>query len=415
MFALVDCNNFYASCERVFKPNLKNKPIAVLSNNDGCIIARSNEAKALGLKMGEPIFKKRDIVYKHNIHLFSSNFALYGDISKRVFDVVISQVPFYEMYSIDEAFLDFKGIKNPYGFGVQLKKKVKKYVGIPISIGISHTKTLSKVASYIAKKSRDSVCLLDKKEHIDSILKSLPIDKIWGIGTRYAIKLKRYGIYKASDLIVCDENWIRKTLNVTGLRMVQELKGTPHFNLKFKRERKKSICTSRSFALEVKDYTRMSEYVSMFSSRCSEKLRMEGGCAKSVSVFMYTNMFKPKERQYSGHISMNFDTPTSDSISITKLALKCIKKIYKNGYSYKKAGVTLSGIISKNEVQLNIFDSEDRIRSNNLMKTLDVINGNIGRDILKLGSSGINKWKIGKEKLSPSYTTNWSDILTIKL
>jgi DNA polymerase V len=174
MFALVDCNNFYASCERVFKPRLENKPIAVLSNNDGCIIARSNEAKALGLKMGEPIFKKRDTVYKHNIHLFSSNFALYGDISKRVFDVVTNQVPSYEMYSIDEAFLDFKGIKDPYGFAVQLKKKVKKYVGIPISIGISHTKTLSKVASYIAKKSRDSVCILDKKEHIDSILKLLP-------------------------------------------------------------------------------------------------------------------------------------------------------------------------------------------------------------------------------------------------
>jgi DNA polymerase V len=416
VIALVDCNNFYASCERVFRPKLQNKPIAVLSNNDGCIIARSNEAKALGLKMGEPIFKKRQLVYRHNIYLFSSNFALYGDISKRVFDVVTSQIPSYEMYSIDEAFLDFKGIKNPYDLACELREKVKKYVGIPISIGISQTKTLSKVASYIAKKSSDGVCVLDDKVHIVNTLKKLGVDKIWGVGMRYAIKLRKYGIHTAYDLTECDDNWIRKMLNVSGLRMVQELRGISHFDLKYKRERKKSICTSRSFSLEIEDYKQMSEYISMFSSRCSEKLRMEGGCARSVSVFMYTNMFKPKQRQYSGSISMDFDTATSDSISITKLALQCTKKIYKYGYAYKKAGVTLSGIIPKNEVQLSMFEYKDIARNNNLMRTLDTINGNIGRDILKLGSSGIhNKWKIGKEKLSPSYTTSWSDILTVKL
>jgi len=416
MIALVDCNNFYASCERIFRPNLENKPVIVLSNNDGCIIARSNEAKSFGFKMGEPIFKKRHMVEKYKVNLFSSNFALYGDISKRVFDVISKNIISYEIYSIDEAFLDFTNFLNPYQKALKLREDIRKHVGITISIGISYTKTLSKIAGYLAKKSKKGICFLHNKEDINSTLKSLPIDEIWGVGVRNAMKLKKYDIHTASDLIECDENWIRKTLNIVGLRMVRELKGIPHFGLESKKERKKSICTSRSFSLEVRDYMRMSEYVSMFSSRCSEKLRMENGYAKSVSVFMYTNMFKPREKQYSGYMSMNFDTATSDSIRITKLALQCVKKIYRDGYLYKKAGVVLSGIISKNQIQLNLFDSHDRIRGNNLMKTLDFINGNIGRNILRLGSSGLhNEWKIGKERLSPCYTTKWSDILQVRL
>ena len=229
MIALVDCNNFYASCERIFKPHLDKKPIAVLSNNDGCVIARSNESKSLGLKMGEPIFKKRYLVDKHNIHLFSSNFALYGDISKRVFDIVGNNVPSYEIYSIDEAFLDFSGIKDPYNYALHIREKVKRWTGIPISIGISYTKTLSKVAGYIAKKSRNGISYLKDKNEINEILRSLPLDEIWGIGIRYAIKMKKYGIHTAADLLECDETWIRKMMNVVGLRMVRELKCIPHF------------------------------------------------------------------------------------------------------------------------------------------------------------------------------------------
>ena len=416
MIALVDCNNFYASCERIFRPKLEKKPVAVLSNNDGCVIARSNESKSIGLKMGEPIFKKRDLVNKYNIRLFSSNFALYGDISKRVFDIVAKDVPAYEIYSIDEAFLDFSGIKDPYNYALHLRDKVKRWKGIPISIGISYTKTLSKVAGHIAKKSSDGVCLLNNEGRIDKILSSLPVDEIWGVGMRYAMKLKKYDIHTAKDLRGCEESWVRKMMNVVGLRMVRELKCIPHFNLEEDRSMKKSICTSRSFSVEITEYSRMSEYLSMFASRCSEKLRSEGACARSVSVFMYTNRFRPTARQYSGYFSMDFDTATSDTITITKVVMRCLKKIFRSGYSYKKAGVTLSGIVPKGQVQLSIFDFGDRKRSDKLMKTLDQINGRMGRDILKLSSSGINnKWKIGKERLSPCYTTRWSEILEVKV
>ena len=416
MIVLVDCNNFYASCERIFRPHLEKKPVAVLSNNDGCVIARSNESKSLGLKMGEPIFKKRYLVDRHKIHLFSSNFALYGDISKRVFDIVARDVPAYEIYSIDEAFLDFSGIKDPYNYAIHLRDKVRRWTGVPISIGISYTKTLSKVAGHIAKKSDDGVCYLKDKKQISDILGKLPLDEIWGVGVRYAMKLKKYGIHTASDLLECDETWVRKMMNVVGLRMVRELKCIPHFNLEEDRSMKKSICTSRSFSVEVKEYSRMSEYVSMFASRCSEKLRSEQACARSISVFMYTNRFRPRARQYSGYFSMDFHTAASDSITVTKLAIECLKKIFKSGYSYKKAGVTLSGIVPRNQVQLSLFDSSDRKKSDKLMETMDAINGNMGRDILKLSSSGINnKWKIGKERLSPCYTTRWSDILKIRV
>ena len=416
MIALVDCNNFYASCERIFRPHLAKKPVAVLSNNDGCVIARSNESKSLGLKMGEPIFKKRYLVDRHKIHLFSSNFALYGDISKRVFDIVARDVPAYEIYSIDEAFLDFSGIKDPYNYAIHLRDKVRRWTGVPISIGISYTKTLSKVAGHIAKKSDDGVCYLKDKSQISDILGKLPLDEIWGVGVRYAMKLKKYGIHTASDLLECDETWVRKMMNVVGLRMVRELKCIPHFNLEEDRSMKKSICTSRSFSVEVKEYSRMSEYVSMFASRCSEKLRSEQACARSISVFMYTNRFRPRARQYSGYFSMDFHTAASDSITVTKLAIECLKKIFRSGYSYKKAGVTLSGIVPRNQVQLSLFDSSDRKKSDKLMETMDAINGNMGRDILKLSSSGINnKWKIGKERLSPCYTTRWSDILKIRV
>ena len=230
------------------------------------------------------------------------------------------------------------------------------------------------------------------------------------------MKLKKYGIHTASDLLECDETWVRKMMNVVGLRMVRELKCIPHFNLEEDRSMKKSICTSRSFSVEVKEYSRMSEYVSMFASRCSEKLRSEQACARSISVFMYTNRFRPRARQYSGYFSMDFHTASSDAITVTKLAIECLKKIFKSGYSYKKAGVTLSGIVPRNQVQLSLFDSSDRKKSDKLMETMDAINGNMGRDILKLSSSGINnKWKIGKERLSPCYTTRWSDILKIRV
>ena len=416
MIGLVDCNNFYASCERIFRPYLENKPIIVLSNNDGCIIARSNEAKSLGFKMGEPIFKKRRMVEQHKVNLFSSNFALYGDISKRVFDVISEHISFYEIYSIDEVFLDFSNFSNPYEEALKLKENVKKCTGIPISIGISNTKTLSKVANHVAKREKNNIYFLEDKDQIIDILKKFSINKIWGIGRRYSSKLEKYGIYTAFDLLQCDEGWIRKMMNVTGLRMVRELKGVSSFDFQNANVRKKSICTSRSFSKEICDYEKLSEYISMFSFRCSEKLRLERSCTKTISVFINTNNFKPKKKQHSGYMVKDFDVPTSDSIEITKLALQCLKEMYRMDCEYKKAGVVISDLVPENQVQLHIFDSSDRKRKNKLMKAMDFINGMIGRDSVRLGSSGvINKWKIGKERLSPSYTTKWSDILQIKL
>ena len=416
MIALVDCNNFYASCERIFKPHLDKKPIAVLSNNDGCVIARSNESKSLGLKMGEPIFKKRYLVDKHNIHLFSSNFALYGDISKRVFDIVGNNVPSYEIYSIDGAFLDFSGIKDPYGYASHIREKVKRWTGIPISIGISYTKTLSKVAGYIAKKSRNGINYLKDKNEINEILRSLPLDEIWGIGIRYAIKMKKYGIHTAADLLECDETWIRKMMNVVGLRMVRELKCIPHFNLNTNRNMKKSICTSRSFGKEIKEFNNLREAVCNFANNCARKLRKENSVCSKVSIFLMTNRFNLKETQHNPTVTMYFDTPTSDSIEIISATSKAVKLIYGHGFSYKKAGVVLHEIKSNKQIQMSCFDIIKRKKRNKLMKSIDKLNLIMGNNKIRFASQGFDeKWQAKRKKLSPSYTTKYEDILKIKI
>ena len=417
MIALVDCNNFYASCERVFQPKLEGKPIVVLSNNDGCVIARSNEAKALGIKMGAPAFKMKSIFDRNNVSVFSSNFALYGDISNRVMRILSQKAPAIEIYSIDEAFLDFNGIKKPNQFSIELRKIVKKWTGIPVSIGVAPTKTLAKVANHVAKKYKSNgVFVLNNESSINRVLKHIPVEELWGVGRQYAKFLSIRGFETAYDLVSANESWIRTNMKVNGLRMVKELKGIPCYELELTSARKKNICTSRSFGMEVKELKDLKEAVANHATMCAMKLRKEKSLATSILVFIKTNPFKNEDFQYNNAQKIIMKVPSNDSMEITKNALLLLNRIYKKGYSYKKAGVIVSDIVPEGSRQLSLFTNKDPFKVNNVMKAIDKVNQAMGRNKVRLAVQGFDrKWRLKQEKLSPCYTTRFSDILTVKL
>ncbi len=417
MIALVDCNNFYASCERVFQPKLEGKPIVVLSNNDGCVIARSNEAKALGIKMGAPAFKMKSIFDRNNVSVFSSNFALYGDISNRVMRILSQKAPAIEIYSIDEAFLDFNGIKKPNQFSIELRKIVKKWTGIPVSIGVAPTKTLAKVANHVAKKYKSNgVFVLNNESSINRVLKHIPVEELWGVGRQYAKFLSIRGFETAYDLVSANESWIRTNMKVNGLRMVKELKGIPCYELELTSSRKKNICTSRSFGMEVKELKDLKEAVANHATMCAMKLRKEKSLATSILVFIKTNPFKNEDFQYNNAQKIIMKVPSNDSMEITKNALLLLNRIYKKGYSYKKAGVIVSDIVPEGSRQLSLFTNKDPFKVNNVMKAIDKVNQAMGRNKVRLAVQGFDrKWRLKQEKLSPCYTTRFSDILTVKL
>ena len=417
MIALVDCNNFYASCERVFQPKLEGKPIVVLSNNDGCVIARSNEAKALGIKMGAPAFKMKSIFDRNNVSVFSSNFALYGDISNRVMRILSQKAPAIEIYSIDEAFLDFNGIKKPNQFSIELRKIVKKWTGIPVSIGVAPTKTLAKVANHVAKKYKSNgVFVLNNESSINRVLKHIPVEELWGVGRQYAKFLSTRGFETAYDLVSANESWIRTNMKVNGLRMVKELKGIPCYELELTSSRKKNICTSRSFGMEVKELKDLKEAVANHATMCAMKLRKEKSLATSILVFIKTNPFKNEDFQYNNAQKIIMKVPSNDSMEITKNALLLLNRIYKKGYSYKKAGVIVSDIVPEGSRQLSLFTNKDPFKVNNVMKAIDKVNQAMGRNKVRLAVQGFDrKWRLKQEKLSPCYTTRFSDILTVKL
>ena len=417
MIALVDCNNFYASCERVFQPKLEGKPIVVLSNNDGCVIARSNEAKALGIKMGAPAFKMKSIFDRNNVSVFSSNFALYGDISNRVMRILSQKAPAIEIYSIDEAFLDFNGIKKPNHFSIELRKIVKKWTGIPVSIGVAPTKTLAKVANHVAKKYKSNgVFVLNNESSINRVLKHIPVEELWGVGRQYAKFLSSRGFETAYDLVSANESWIRTNMKVNGLRMVKELKGIPCYELELTSARKKNICTSRSFGMEVKELKDLKEAVANHATMCAMKLRKEKSLATSILVFIKTNPFKNEDFQYNNAQKIIMKVPSNDSMEITKNALLLLNRIYKKGYSYKKAGVIVSDIVPEGSRQLSLFTNKDPFKVNNVMKAIDKVNQAMGRNKVRLAVQGFDrKWRLKQEKLSPCYTTRFSDILTVKL
>ena len=420
MFALVDCNNFYASCERVFDPRLERRPIVVLSNNDGCVIARSNEAKALGIAMGEPAFKKEDVYAKHNVAVFSSNFALYGDMSQRVMRTLAQHSAAMEIYSIDEAFLDCSGLTADGldRFGSQLRKTVKQWTGIPVSIGLAPTKTLAKVANHIAKRLPDNsgVCVLNKEETIEYCLKKLPVEKLWGVGRKYALFLRSWGINTAWDLRRMPEGWVKDNMTVVGLRLQKELKGEPCIPLENQPQKKKEICTSRSFGTMVTELDELQQAVSMYATRCAEKLRTQNSCTNLVEVFVHTNPFRPDLPQYKNVRFVRLPVASNSTLSIVQAALRGLRSIYRAGYQYKKAGVIVSGLVPSNTIQYNLFHSTDEDRHMRLMNAMDTVNDREGRDILRVAEQGFDRrWTLRQERLSPCYTTRWADFMTISV
>ena len=415
--ALIDCNNFYASCERIFNPKLIGKPIVVLSNNDGCIIARSKEAKKLGIKMGEPYFKAKNIIEKNKVEVFSSNYSLYGDISQRVMETLSSFSSEVEIYSIDEAFLGLNGFEN-YELKTycnHIRQIINKWVGIPVSIGVGPTKTLSKIANNLAKKNSNykGVCILENKIEIKKALNQTSIEDVWGIGRRLSIFLKKYNIDTAHHFSEMDRGWIRKNMGVVGEKTYLELNGVSCLDLELVPSDKQSCCVSRSFSRPIEKLFDLEESISTYGSRVSEKIREEGLVAESMSIFVLTNHFNRREKQYSNSIKLHLPFPTNNSIKIVKRSLEGIRKIYRPGYKYKKAGIILYGL-SRQNVTKGLLDY-DREASDSIMQTIDKINNRYGGETIKIASEGIKKiWRMKRENVSPCYTTRFDELVEVK-
>lgn len=414
MFGLVDCNNFYASCERVFNPSLNGKPIVVLSNNDGCVIARSNEAKVLGIKMGVPAYQIKDLVKKHDVAVFSSNYVLYGDMSGRVMSMLAELAPEIEVYSIDEAFLNLEGIQDLQTLGSKIVRQVTRGTGIPVSAGIASTKTLAKVANKFAKKypAYNRLCIIDTEEKREKALKLFEIGDVWGIGRRQAAKLEKQGVKTAYDFTQLPGSWVRKNMTVTGERTWKELRGISCIDMESAPPAKKQICTSRSFGKMVEDIDTMSEAIATHASTCAKKLRQQKSYAMSLMVFIHTNNFREDLPQYWKNTIIKLPVPTSDTLEIVHYALEGLKSIFMPGYQYKKAGVIITEIVTS--AQLGLFDTVDREKREKLMQAIDKVNGE-HRHLVKLAVQGNGRdWKLKQEQLSKRYTTDINEVLTIK-
>ena len=418
MYALADCNNFFVSCERVFRPDLEGRPVIVLSRNDGCAIARSNEAKALGIKMGDPLFKLRALIDKHNIAIFSTNMSLYADFSRRVRAVLRECAPFIEVYSIDEAFLDLRGIEDVDfdSFAKSLSVRCKRLTGIPISVGVAPTKTLAKIAAELCKsypKLRGG-CFMHRTEDIEKVLKRWPIEDVWGIGRRTTPRLRAVGVNTAFDFTQLNEHYVRREMGITGLRTWRELRGTPAIEFEAAADAKQSICNSRSFSTEIYDRAELSEQVAKFASMTAEKLRSQNSVCTHLTVFAATNRFKENEVQQYGHICVPFAEPTDSTIDIVRVAREALDEIFVRGTGYKKAGVIASGIMPREGVAVSMFDAEHQQRHRRLMKTLDTINSRVGDGAVVVASAGLSEVKANSAHRSPGYTTNWNDLPIVK-
>ena len=417
IFALVDCNNFYCSCERVFNPKLENRPVVVLSNNDGCVVARSNEAKALGIKMGEPAFKLREFREKFNLAILSSNYTLYGDMSQRVMQCLAEYTPSLEIYSIDEAFLDFSGFtdRDLTAYSRIIKQKVQQYTGIPISIGIGTTKTLAKVANRIAKKSAKAKGVLDLVDspYIDLALQRTEVGDVWGVGSSFTKLLEKHHIQNAYQLKLVNQKWIRKERGIVGLRTVLELNGTSCIPLSEMADSKKSTAVTRSFGKAVETLTELQEALSNYAYRAGEKLRESKLEAVSMMVFFRTGSYDKTQPYRSWGTTVNFFSSTNDSRELVNHARKVAENLFEPGYKLKKAGVILLGLTPVGEKQLSLFEKskENKARSQQLMQVMDTINHRYGRETIQLASSGIRKkWQMKADYKSPKYTTDWNDL-----
>ena len=418
MYALVDCNNFYASCQRVFEPHLIGKPVVILSNNDGCVIARSNEAKALGIPMGAPAFEYKKLFEQHNVFVYSSNYALYGDMSSRVMNILSTYTPEIEIYSIDEAFLKFTGFNyvNLEEYGIQIQRTVTKNTGIPISVGFAPTKALAKVANKIAKKFPErtkSVYVIDTEEKRIKALKWTKIEDVWGIGRKHTKRLQAKKVFTAYQFTQLPDEWVRKEMAVVGLRLKHELEGKPTLNLEMPKS-KKMIATTRSFEKPMTKRKDMAERVATFTASCAQKLRKQNSHCNMIMVFVHTNYFRKDQPQYSRNIVIKTDFPTNSTIEINHYAQIGLKAIFKEGYHYKKAGVIVMGLTPNSETQLSLFNTSNP-KHQPLMSVIDQLNQSYGTNKIKFATQSLGRqWKMKQEKLSPSYTTKIKEIITIK-
>ena len=419
MYALVDCNNFFVSCERVFRPDLEGKPVVVLSNNDGCVVSRSNESKAMGIKMCTPFYQVKHFVDEGRLTAFSSNYALYGDLSGRVMSILAEAVPKIEIYSIDEAFLHLEGM-DPSGIPALCRKlvdKVRKWVGVPVSIGVAPTKTLAKIASHFAKtnKGYKGVCIMDTPEKRCKALSLTPIDEVWGIGRRLAPKLMDRGIRTASDFARRPREWVAANMNVNVLRTWEELNGVRCVEEEML-ERRQSICTSRSFADMIEDPHELQLRISDFAAMCASKLREEGSAASQVTTFMYTNRFREDLDQYYPSATVCLEVAANNTQEIVSAALKGFRTIFREGYKYKKAGVIVSGITSADAIQTSMFDFEEekRRKHDRISKVMDSFNSS--GSLLRLGTQRPGHYADGirSDFRSPLYTTDLDDIIEVR-
>ena len=422
MYALVDCNNFYASCERVFQPEYNGKPVVILSNNDGCVISRSNEAKAVGIPMGAPLFKIKDLIKEKNVKVFSSNYALYGNLSNRVMGILGQFTPNLEIYSIDEAFLNFDGMKIPdyHSYGIEMKSRIQKWVGIPVCVGFAETKALSKVANKIAKKFQvktQGVYVIDTDEKRTKALKWTKIEDVWGIGHRTLKKAKLRNINTALDFIAPQhESWIKKEMGVIGLRLKYELEGKSVLDLEPITEQKKSIAITRSFPKQISDFDSLRERVTTFAAVCAEKLRKQKSCCHTIIVMLVIDRYTVETSKYYFNMAVTLPFATNSTLTISNTAVAMLKKIHQENKNvkFKKAGVIVTELIDENKKQLQLFEEENP-KHLALMNVMDRLNKKIGTTKLKLASQNLNlTWNMNQNYLSPKYTTNFKDILEIK-
>lgn len=422
MYALVDCNNFYASCERVFQPEYNGKPVAILSNNDGCVISRSYEAKAIGIPMGAPAFQIKELVKEKNVKLFSSNYALYGDLSNRVMGILNQFTPNLEMYSIDEAFLNFDGLNilDYHNYGVLMKTKIQKWVGIPVCVGFAETKALSKIANKIAKKYQErtkGVYVIDSEIKRIKALKWTQVEDVWGIGYRTTKKAKLRNIATAFDFVQPEhENWIKRELGVVGLRLKYELEGKSVMDLEPIANQKKSISTTRSFPKQITDFDLLRERVVTFASICAEKLRNQKSCCHTIIVLLVVDRHTVQTSKYYFNRAITLPYATNSTLTLSNAAIDILKKLHQGNehLKFKKAGVIVTELTNESSKQLQLFDEENP-KHLELMKVMDRLNKKMGEKKIKLASQNLNlTWNMKQNHLSPKFTTNFKDILEIK-
>jgi Nucleotidyltransferase/DNA polymerase involved in DNA repair len=418
VYGLANCNNFYVSCERVFNPKLEGVPVGVLSNNDGCFVARSAELKALGVKMGQPLFEVRDLVRSHNVRVLSSNYALYGDLSARVTDCLRGFTPRLEVYSIDESFLDLSGFdgRDLRAYAANIRDTVRRWTGIPTCVGMGPTKSLAKISNHASKKALlddSGVCDLSAADEREHVLRIVPVEDVWGIGRRSAEKLGMLGIKTAADLRDMEPRRARQVLTVVGERIVYELRGLSCLPLDLAPAPRRTTAVTRSFGQPVTAWEAMREAVAAYATRATEKLRTEGLAAEALQVFLHTSPFRPGP-SYSNACTVELRPATDDTFAMIAVATAAARHIWRDGFAYSKAGVILSGLVPIAKVQPDLLNATDRARGARLMAAMDAINRTMGRDTLVPAATVGRAWRMRQDNRSPSYTTELADVPVVR-